>query len=132
MPSVLSSRASVPRAFARGKPTPSSSSRRRLSPTRAGPIELVGDLFREAVQKGDDAREQRAKRARDAPVGVPPPPVIPVPRPATFGFVDNAERWNGRASMVGWWSLLLVEAVAGRGLLDVLGFDTGHGINFTF
>ncbi len=132
MPSVLSSHASVPRALARGKPTPSSSFRRRLPSTRAGPIELVGDLFREAVQKGEDARERRAMRARDAPAGVPPPPVIPVPRPATFGFVDNAERWNGRASMVGWWSLLLVEAVAGRGLLDVLGFDTGHGINFTF
>ena len=44
---------------------------------------------------------------------MPKPPVIPVQRPATFGFVDNAERWNGRASMVGWWSLL-AEAVAGE------------------
>ena len=132
MRSTLTSRAPAPRVLSRGKPSSSSPARRRLRPPRAGPLELVGDLVREAIAEGEDRRAQREMRARDAPAGVPPPPVIPVQRPATFGFVDNAERWNGRASMVGWWSLLAVEAVAGRGLLDVLGFDTGHGINFTF
>jgi hypothetical protein len=34
--------------------------------------------------------------------------------------------------MVGWWSLLLVEAVAGKGLLEIMGFSVGKGINFTF
>ena len=132
MRSTLTSRAPAPRVLSRGKPSSSSPARRRPTTPRAGPLELVGDLVREAVAKGDDQRAREAERARDAPAGVPPPPVIPVQRPATFGFVDNAERWNGRASMVGWWSLLAVEAVAGRGLLDVLGFETGHGINFTF
>ena len=132
MRSTLTSRAPIPRVLSRGRPSSSSPARRRLHTTRAGPLELVGDLVREAIAEGEDRRAQMEMRARDAPAGVPPPPVIPVQRPATFGFVDNAERWNGRASMVGWWSLLAVEAVAGRGLLDVLGFDTGHGINFTF
>ena len=132
MRSTLTSRAPIPRVLSRGRPSSSSPARRRLHTTRAGPLDLVGDLVREAIAEGEDRRAQREMRARDAPAGVPKPPVIPVQRPATFGFVDNAERWNGRASMVGWWSLLAVEAVAGRGLLDVLGFDTGHGINFTF
>jgi hypothetical protein len=34
--------------------------------------------------------------------------------------------------MIGWWSLLLVEAVAGKGLLEIAGFEVGKGINFTF
>jgi hypothetical protein len=52
--------------------------------------------------------------------------------PGKVGFVENAERWNSRASMVGWWSLLLVELVAGKGLLEIMGFTVGKGINFTF
>ena len=63
---------------------------------------------------------------------VPPPPYVPVLKPGSFGFVENAERWNSRASMVGWWSLLLVELVAGKGLLEIFGFTVGKGINFTF
>ena len=61
-----------------------------------------------------------------------PPPVVPVLEPSKIGFVENAERWNSRASMVGWWSLLLVELVAGKGLLEIMGFTVGKGINFTF
>ncbi len=34
--------------------------------------------------------------------------------------------------MVGWWSLLIVELVAGKGLLEIMGFTVGKGINFTF
>ena len=49
-----------------------------------------------------------------------------------IGFVENAERQNSRWSMVGWWSLLLVELVAGKGLLELMGFTVGKGINFTF
>jgi hypothetical protein len=52
--------------------------------------------------------------------------------PATFGFVENAERMNSRASMVGFVSLLLVEGIFGKGLLELVGVDVGHGIAFTF
>ena len=52
--------------------------------------------------------------------------------PGKFGFVENAERMNSLASMVGWWSLLLVELVAGKGLLELMGYTVGKGINFTF
>lgn len=80
--------------------------------------------------------ENKAKLARAkvvaSPPGVPPPPVIPFLDPGKIGFVENAERWNSRASMVGWWSLLLVELVAGKGLLEIMGYTVGKGINFTF
>ncbi|CEF98240.1 Chlorophyll a/b binding protein domain [Ostreococcus tauri] len=80
---------------------------------------------------GDDAA-RRARARADAPEGVPPPPFAPTIEPATFGFVENAERANARASMVGWWALLLVEAVAGKGILELAGVTVGKGINFTF
>ena len=32
----------------------------------------------------------------------------------------SAERMNSRASMVGWWSLLLLELVAGKGILEIM------------
>ena len=53
-------------------------------------------------------------------------------KPGMVGFVDNAERMNSRASMIGWWSLLLVEVVAGKGFLEIIGFTVGKGINFSF
>lgn len=80
---------------------------------------------------GDDAA-RRARARVNAPEGVPEPPFAPTMEPATFGFVENAERANARASMIGWWALLLVEAVAGRGILELAGVSVGKGINFTF
>jgi len=47
-----------------------------------------------------------------------------------FGFVENAERFNSRASMIGIVAIVLVEAIAGRGLLEVLGFEVGNGLGF--
>ena len=79
----------------------------------------------------NDAKEAK-KKIVASPPGVPPPPLVPVLEPGKIGFVANAEMWNSRASMVGWWSLLLVEAVAGKGLLEIMGFSVGKGINFTF
>lgn len=100
--------------------------RNKTGLVRAGPMED----FTKAIAD-NKAKLERAKFVASPP-GVPPPPVIPVLEPGKVGFVENAERWNSRASMVGWWSLLLVELVAGKGLLEIMGFTVGKGINFTF
>ena len=109
--------------------TPARAPRRaaRAAP-RAGPFAANGDANAENKKQ----QATKASNARASPPGVPPPPIVPVIEPATFGFVENAERQNSRASMIGWWSLLLVEAVAGKGLLEIAGFEVGKGINFTF
>lgn len=88
----------------------------------------------EDVKKAIDEYQEKEKLKGivATPPGVPPPPSVPVLEPGKIGFVENAERWNSRASMVGWWSLLLVELVAGKGLLEIMGFTVGKGINFTF
>lgn len=104
--------------------------------------------------------------------GVTQPPYQPAVPPATFGFVDNAERLNSRAAMVCWcvqhatgltvvlcikhtcahvctnrcpptyahpvllplqigfFALLAVEAIANKGLLEMLGFTVGQGLGF--
>jgi hypothetical protein len=49
-----------------------------------------------------------------------------------FGFVDNAERMNSRAAMIGFFSLLAVEAIAGKGLLELIGYKIGGGLGFEF
>lgn len=97
-------------------------------PVRAGVVEDIASAIEQ--NKKDVARREEMKY--QSPPGVPPPPIVPVIEPGKFGFVDNAETMNSRASMIGWWSLLLVELVAGKGLLELLGFTVGKGINFTF
>ena len=125
MPSALAFRARVAVAPKRATRAPASSARRTVARApRAGPLDAIAENKR--------AQAARAASARASPPGVPPPPIVPVARPPMFGFVENAERWNSRASMIGWWSLLLVEGVAGKGLLDLVGVKTGQGINFTF
>ena len=107
---------------------------------RGGP---ESDIFRAFLHQGwpcggHESEDRRLPRQGEAqgnrgyPPRRPPPPYVPVLKPGSFGFVENAERWNSRASMVGWWSLLLVELVAGKGLLEIFGFTVGKGINFTF
>lgn len=103
--------------------------RNKTGVVRAGVDDVMGD-FKKAIAE-NKAKLERAKFVASPP-GVPPPPVIPVLEPGKVGFVENAERWNSRASMVGWWSLLLVELIAGKGLLEIMGFTVGKGINFTF
>lgn len=66
------------------------------------------------------------------PPGVTLPPAQPEVPPPTFGFVDFAEKINSRACMLGFFALILVEQLAGRGLLDMLGFTTGNGLGFEF
>eukprot|EP00808_Paulinella_micropora_P000229 g4116.t1 len=40
-----------------------------------------------------------------------------------FGFVEFAEKWNGRMAMLGFTIGLATEAVTGSGILQQLGFN---------
>lgn len=45
------------------------------------------------------------------PKGVSEPKRVPVVPPAMFGFVENAEKWNSRAAMVGCFDLIKGDVV---------------------
>ena len=44
-----------------------------------------------------------------------------------FGIVAYAERLNGRAAMVGFTALFLIELVSGKGLIELLGLQYDEG-----
>lgn len=50
------------------------------------------------------------------------PSVTPNTQEPKFGFNKYAERLNGRAAMIGFVALLLMELLTGKGLLAWLGF----------
>ena len=89
--------------------------------------------------------------------GVTQPPATPAIPSAKFGFVENAERINSRAAMVrllaatsgalqltlssrcysilfvlqiGFFALIAVEVILGRGLLETVGLRVGNGLPF--
>lgn len=108
-------------------------SRVRVSrrPGRAAPVapKALG-LFGNG-DGGEPAAEPAVVVAK-APPGVVPPPIEPdLPQPF-FGFVKNAEILNSRAAMIGFFSLLFVEAIAGKGLLELVGIEVGNGIDIGF
>jgi len=80
-------------------------------------------------------------------------PRLPPSDGAGPGFVDNAEVINSRAAMIGFFALILLEAVrlrwrcaalvvaaltlrcrqvTNQGILELLGFETGKGIDIGF
>mmetsp|Transcript_37217 Transcript_37217/g.81041 ORF Transcript_37217/g.81041 Transcript_37217/m.81041 type:complete len:119 (-) Transcript_37217:221-577(-) len=82
-------------------------------------------------------RTQRAALATRAmaqgPLGLPEPAKEPANIvPSTFGFYTAAEVINGRAAMIGIFALCAVEAVFGKGILVMLGYQVGNGINIGF
>lgn len=68
--------------------------------------------------------------ALKAPAGVTLPPKQPDVPPPKNGFVDYAERLNSRAAMIGFFALLAVEGIFGKGLLEIIGLTTGNGLGF--
>ncbi|GFR48418.1 hypothetical protein Agub_g10313 [Astrephomene gubernaculifera] len=64
------------------------------------------------------------------PTGVTVPPKQPEVPPPRTGFVDFAERLNSRAAMIGFFALLAVEGIFGKGLLELIGVTTGNGLGF--
>eukprot|EP00199_Chlamydomonas_sp_CCMP681_P004806 CAMPEP_0119106738 /NCGR_PEP_ID=MMETSP1180-20130426/6293_1 /TAXON_ID=3052 ORGANISM="Chlamydomonas cf sp, Strain CCMP681" /NCGR_SAMPLE_ID=MMETSP1180 /ASSEMBLY_ACC=CAM_ASM_000741 /LENGTH=111 /DNA_ID=CAMNT_0007092121 /DNA_START=47 /DNA_END=382 /DNA_ORIENTATION=- len=65
------------------------------------------------------------------PKGVTLPQQGPQSPPPTFGFVDFAEKLNSRACMMGFFALLAVEGLSGKGLLEQMGFEVGRGLGFS-
>ncbi|PNW87121.1 hypothetical protein CHLRE_02g109950v5 [Chlamydomonas reinhardtii] len=65
-----------------------------------------------------------------APKGISMPPKQPDVPPPKNGFVDYAERMNSRAAMIGFFALLAVEGIFGKGLLELVGITTGNGLGF--
>lgn len=53
----------------------------------------------------------------------PQPNAIPNLEEPKFGFNDYSERLNGRAAMVGFLLLILIEFITGQGLLSWLGLQ---------
>ncbi|CAL8464566.1 g4101 [Coccomyxa elongata] len=66
------------------------------------------------------------------PKRVTQPPVQPEVPPAKFGFVESAEILNSRAAMLGFFGILLVEALAGKGIFEMVGISVGNGLGFEF
>ncbi len=64
------------------------------------------------------------------PSGVTLPPKAPQAPPAVFGFVDMAEKMNSRAAMIGFFALLALEGVTGKGILELIGLQVGKGLGF--
>lgn len=64
------------------------------------------------------------------PKGVSLPTTLPVVPPPQNGFVENAERLNSRAAMIGFFALIAVEAITGHGLLELVGLNIGGGLGF--
>ncbi|GJP44478.1 hypothetical protein CLOM_g3878 [Closterium sp. NIES-68] len=78
------------------------------------------------------ARRSVAVRAAKLPAGVPSPKVEPnIPKPF-WGFTENAETWNSRAAMIGLIGITIVEAIARKGILELLGLEIGNGLDLPF
>lgn len=71
-------------------------------------------------------------RATKLPEGVTLPPRIPEATQSTFGFTKAAERLNSRAAMLGFFCILIVEAIAHKGIFELAGFEVGKGLGFEF
>ncbi len=69
-------------------------------------------------------------QAVKVPQGVTMPPKQPDVPPPANGFVEYAEKVNSRAAMIGFFALLAVEGIFGKGLLELVGITTGQGLGF--
>lgn len=71
-------------------------------------------------------------RAAHLPQGVTAPPRVPQKPESFIGFVPFAEKLNSRAAMLGFFGILLVEALAHKGVFELAGFEVGKGLGFEF
>merc|ERR1711977_786077 len=100
---------------------------------------IAADFAKKAFAKVQEEVEAAKENEQEGFVSsAKPPPAIsePTTKPQlqaiTYGFTNMAERWNSRAAIVGFFSLLLLEAVTHKGLLELLGISVGNGLGFEF
>lgn len=74
----------------------------------------------------------RVQAAARLPDGVSAPARTPEQPLQRFGWVNWAEKINGRAAMLGFFGIILVEALAGKGIFELAGFTVGNGLGFEF
>eukprot|EP00243_Klebsormidium_subtile_P004405 TRINITY_DN18389_c0_g1_i1.p1 TRINITY_DN18389_c0_g1~~TRINITY_DN18389_c0_g1_i1.p1 ORF type:complete len:147 (-),score=1.95 TRINITY_DN18389_c0_g1_i1:333-773(-) len=70
-----------------------------------------------------------ARAVSKAPPGVEPPRQEPRLPQNLVGFTENAEVWNSRAGMIGIFGIALVELIANRGILEMVGITVGKGLD---
>jgi hypothetical protein len=96
------------------------------------------EISKQLAEDGGDDSSSSTTQAQEVvppaklPEGVTTPSQIPRMPTLTFGFTSRAERWNSRAAMIGFFSLLFVELIFGKGLLELVGFNVGNGLGFEF
>jgi len=98
--------------------------------------EPLATMVRERTELQDSMRPKTAGGSDipPTPMGLAAPSNVPSGLNARItGFYDAAEISNGRAAMVGFFALLLLESIIPNGgILDLMGVETGVGINLGF
>ncbi|KAL3678737.1 hypothetical protein R1sor_021693 [Riccia sorocarpa] len=86
-------------------------------------------LRRRSDSTSSGRRASSGARAAKLPQGVEAPKEEPRLQASFWGFTENAEVWNSRASMIGIFGIIFVEFIAGKGLLEMIGFEVGKGLD---
>merc|ERR1712032_1197876 len=95
-------------------------------------VEYVKTKRADYEEAGTPFQDQTLVSKVQPPAGVSTPSSKPFMPTLNNGFTIKAERWNSRASMFGFMSLLLVELIAHKGLLELVGLNVGNGLGFEF
>ena len=95
-------------------------------------VEYVKTKRADYEEAGTPFQDQTFVSKVQPPAGVSTPSSKPFMPTLNNGFTIKAERWNSRASMFGFMSLLLVELIAHKGLLELVGLNVGNGLGFEF
>ncbi|KAK1641680.1 hypothetical protein QYE76_059485 [Lolium multiflorum] len=68
-------------------------------------------------------------RAVKIPAGVQVPRAQPKLSEPFLGFTKTAEVWNSRACMMGLIGTFIVELILNKGVLEIIGFEVGKGLD---
>ncbi|KAF7087212.1 hypothetical protein CFC21_090417 [Triticum aestivum] len=68
-------------------------------------------------------------QAAKLPAGVQVPKAQPKLSEPFLGFTKTAEVWNSRACMMGLIGTFIVELILNKGVLEIIGFEVGKGLD---
>nr|AAM22751.1 one helix protein [Deschampsia antarctica] len=93
----------------------------------------VQTLRSHSFQKNGSTCSTRATtfrvRAVKLPAGVQVPRAQPKLSEPFLGFTKTAEVWNSRACMMGLIGTFIVELILNKGVLEIIGFEMGKGLD---